>query len=784
MSPEERAAAKTAATSGIESNVLRQLEKSRLAAAEKEAAKKSPAEGTSAIEAAVLDQLKTSAAGAEGVSGPVPWYTKLSNAAQRAVVSVTGDRLPAGEEVDPKVSQGLDLAKFGPLGLLVGAPVAAMGAIDSLANRDRNEGGIKTGTTLATALMDTLSLGSMNRVEAAADTMLGNPLSDGSINADYWSQLNEEALQQDEIRRANPKTAFGGDVLGFALPGAALGKVAFSAAAEAGGAVGKLVATPVNRVLFGSGIGAAQSGAYTLTKTGDLQEALVDSSLAMLGGVVLGGLALGGTAGAKAIFGSKMKPDAINAATGKELLDKANEFRAAQGLPPASAAQVMEDLQKMGPDAALLDIFPGLQGQANRIISKGGDAAETLRGLMATRNEFFRELTAPDGTLRTAFAAEALPSKTAIAREAKDRMANLSPQYTEVFKANAGVTISAKQILDNVTMLFGPTEKWAGPELDAFKLLSKEIKQYLKQTPKGQKRDALPLEQATKLLQFLSGAAGKQQAKVAGKDALVRMTSATGRRVTQAADYVRSLLDTTVEDLKPLNALYKDYASMQTAYKAGKTAFASDAQDMTDILAFIGDTTKGTLTKRAYVEGAKYHLFTLLDKAPTAAAIDDILTKNRPLIAKMEGMFGKDPTAEMVGATKAMVTKAKTAEQLTVAQLTAPARELIESQGGKGLKDFVDLAIATAAPFGITSKAGGAGALGRLVGRPVSDAVETQADTFAGDMLSKVGEGASSAFVELQKMLQRSAAASTAPEVSRTVGAAGVVPAIQNLQGQ
>jgi hypothetical protein len=786
-------------------------ERKRIAAAVKERAAKrdsvqaSPSGITKSESEAAKERMKAKLAAEGALSGtaieePPGMLNQAGHAINRFMTEMFGG-VPQEGDLDPKLADPVHDA-LGPLGYLTAPAAAAVGLLDTMRNRDERQGKVAPATTALNSILDVFSLGTLNKAKASMDQLYEEvPQNVDSLEAaeELYKQQNGEdfptaakrledaAIEQEKLRAANPNAAMASDFGAMVATGGGLGKVAFHAANKLPAVVGKyLIGSGPARVIFGSSVGAGEVFAYSLNKNGDLEKAATDASVAMLGGVALGGLLSGGKKLSDHLFGV-MKPDAIQAAVGKELLDAANLDRMQKGLPEATAAEVAADLAKLGPDASLLDIFPGLQKYANRIAGQGGAASHDLANLIATRAEFFKDLVAKDGTLRTAFRSQAVLSEQSLLRVAKQRKAELSPVYDAIYAAYPNLKFSAKQILQNVETLFGDKLKWGADLQDAYSMLKQELAAHAKQaTPKGAKKltDDLSLEQAVSLKEFLKDAAGSQAVKVAGKDAAVSSTNRIGRAFSIAGDYVTKLVHGAAGGLKEVDDLYGSLSSMKAAYKAGKKAFASPDISAADIQAFMGDTSKSVLAKRAFVEGAKAHLFKRLDKATSATGIAKILQDERPMIESMEALFGKEATADMIGAVTPMLTKIKTAEQLKAAIQSGNVKEFIENSGPE-LKKLSDVIIAMGGPFAVTSKAGSFGAAGRILGRPVSKNLTEQADTFAGGIMGKMGEGASEAYRSLQALLGKAALPSTAGQAGAgaAVGA-GIGGVGANMEGQ
>jgi hypothetical protein len=796
MSPEDRAEEKKVSAAALKADMLRRLQKNAV---------NSPTQGSITEDALQQDasrRLQTEAAGkATGIEETPPWWNRLGHAAKRAVKSVVGEPV-ADEDYDPKM---LDPAHdaLGPLGYALAPATFATGVLDTLKNRDERTGRVAPLTTAINSLLDVFSIGKLNEASATMDQLYEEvPQNFDSLEAasalhaqatgedfpTFARRLDEAALEQEKVRAANPGTAFGSDLVAMVGTGGALGKVAFSLANKAPAVVARyLVGSTPARVLFGSGVGAGETFAYSYNKNGDLEKATTDASLAMLGGTILGGTVVGGRKLYNHLVG-KMAPDAIQAATGQKIVEVINADRQMQGLPPITASEYAAQIAAAGPNASALDIFPGLQKYANRIIREGGDAAKRFYDLIATRAELWNDLTDPRGTLRQTFQSPAVRSEQTIMRDVKAKHASMQPEYDKVYEANQDVRFSGKQMLNNVATVFGPRNEWDGAKIEAFSLMKAQVDMLRKQagsTTRGKKpQDALTLRQTVKdVLNFLQRAANSETVKVVGKDAPVTRTNEAGLALQDAAHAIKTMVQERVPDLAPLNKVYGDYMGIRTAYKAGKKAFSSADIDSADIKAFLNDPQKSALSKMAFVEGAKYHLFKKLDAAKTAQAMDKILTQERPLVESMEAMFGKEATTDMIASVRKTLTQVKSAQELEAAARSGTASQFVPNTGPE-LKSLVDAGIALGAPFGITSKAGGFGAVGRLLGRAPAESIEQQADTFAGEIIGTMGERASTSFEELQKLLRRSALASQGGDVRQSAGAAAMGSAVDSATGE
>jgi len=690
--------------------------------------------------------------------------------------------VPEAGDLDQKLGQADDITAamgYNPASAIASLTTGIHGVVDTLANRDARTGDTTGLTTAATAVTDTMSIGTKDKTGAMIDTAFGNrprPTSEDGVEVlselwqqetggdmpTYLEQLERRELEQEEIRAANPMTALAGDVLGATITGATLAKGAFSMASRGTGFVANaLTGSAFRRLLFGSVIGGAETMAYSLNKDGDLKEAAIDGTVSLLGGMVLGGFFAGVKGGYKRITG-KRSNDAVQAAVGESFLDMINNVeRKAMGLPPATAAEIAEEVAALGPTATVMDAYPKLREFANGFIaidgSKGNAAA--LYDLMSTRSSFMKDLMDETGHLRSAFSAKGVRSFDTVSRSVKERFKVLQPRFTEIYDANKNLRFSAKQITSNVKTLFGPNNRWSPDQIDLVNALKDQISAFKKQTAIGNKTkklsDSLTLEQTVKLKQWLQDSIGAKVAKVAGKDAPIPLTNTSIRNFTMAQELIGDMVEDLVPDLKPLNAVYGNLSSLKTAYKAGQKAFTSTAKDSADVAAFLADKHSAA-AKRLFVEGARFDLFKKLDAAKTIDQVDTILNDNRVMLRKMEAMFGKGATAEMINNVTGMVKQVKTATALRKA-FDAPKVSNVNLDSGVNLKKMLDEGIATAMVPGLSSVAGGLGAMGRLFNSGPNQAAVDATTKFGSEALTRTGSAVSDVFTQLQDMVRRSA---------------------------
>ena len=691
------------------------------------------------------------------LQNPLSIADRAVNAVGRGVTSITGE-LPQAGDIDEKLS--LEGLMGGPGGLATAPLQAVLGVLDTLQNRDHRVGDIAPVTTAGNAALDVASIGLANTVRGGIDMLEKDVNPDGAWEA--WTEESERrALEQEEIRAANPGVAMATDVVTSIGTGGAIAKGMYETMAKYAPKVAKAVGQSRHgRVLFGSGVGGTEVAAYRMNKDGDLEQALVDGSLAALGGVVLGGL-FEGTKGLWSIIRNTKSPDVIEESVGGEILRMIDIEQQGKGLPPATASSVMKSVQELGPDATLLDAFPSLKQFAMYVL-RNEDAAMSgagLRNILSTRNGLMEDLMAPDGLLREVFKAKTVRGYKTFSEDVAKRFSTLQPRFSEVIKQNAGVRFAGKPIVAAVQKLFGDKTRRTAAQTDLLSAISGNIEKYkaLGKKVKDAKGklvypDQLTLEQATDLKQVLQRAAGEKALRIAGTDRTLPLDNLGLRDLAKVQGYLADLIHNKVPELAPLDKVYGSVASLKSAYKAGEEMFTKSAADSADITMFLNDPKKSAAAKRAFVEGAKYRVFKMLNKAKDAKGIDKVITDNREVFQRMEALFGKDQVAAMVEAIRPSVTKLKTAEALNKA---IPRLEKAEGRN-TNFGSTIDMATVVGGVPGVVSKAGLLGAFRRLFGQAVDPKEVAQKREMYGSILSKMGDGASDAFRGLEEIMNRS----------------------------
>lgn len=717
---------------------------------------------------------------------------KTGNAIGRFVTGITGE-LPQAGDIDPKLKAAVGPGSMTPLGALLGPAMAAFGSLDTLENRDSRTGVTPPLTTALTAGADTTLLGTLNTLRGTLDAAMS--VAAGEVTGDGFGEaraeaIDQRALDQEEIRAANPRTALGADLLASVGTGAAAAKGSFGLLSKLSPKAAVNVGRNwYGRILFGSGVGAGEAFTYRLNKDGNLSRATTDASLAMLGGTVLGGLFDTGK-GLASIIRNIKAPDVIEEGVGRELIRMINIERQIKGLPAAKASDVAAEVAKLGPDATLMDAYPTLKQFAVHVLRNEDSAmaGDGLRAVISTRADLLEDLLSPDGTLREAFSAKAVRGPKQFSADVSDRFAKLQPRYADIYKLHEGTTFSSKQIASNIATLFGDKTRRSASQTDMIDAIQKYLSGYKAQgkkisikSPTGGSKagfaDELTLEQVVDLKRVMQTAAGAKELKVAGTARTLALDNIALRDLSRVQGYLSDLVHSKVEELIPLDKVYGNLASLKTAYKAGTEAFTKTAADSADVTSFLMDAGKSAAAKRAFIEGAKHRIFKLLNKAQTADGIDKVLTDNREIFQRMEAMFGKDGLKAMIDDVRPQVIKLKTAEDLRKA---IPRIEKPESRNTV-IGETLDTATAIGGIPGVVSKAGALGALRRLMGQAVDPAEATKRRELYGGILGKMGEGASDSFRTLEGLLNRPIRPSDVGSLQRPAGAA--LGAAQVLNG-
>jgi hypothetical protein len=687
----------------------------------------------------------------------------------------------ADEDMDPKLKDPWH-DQLGWGGIATVPAVAALGYYDTLKNRDERTGNQSGLTSFLGSALNVLSIGQLKEAEATVDMLyeqipqdvkddkdiaMLNYVNMAETGEDFMSMEEREqqvAMELQASRDANPWTAFTGDVVASIATGAALGKTAFSLANSSvvPAALSKaLVGNPVSRLVFGSSIGGAEMAAYSWNMNGDLNKALIDGSVAALGGLAIGGLFNAG----KTLFG-KEAADAMQARVGNDIIEKMNFDNKARGLPPVTASQVAEQFSAAPAGSTMLDIWPGLQGHANRIVRAGEDGALKLAELIHKRQSLYVDLADPQGPLRKLMSSTSIVTQDGMLGLAKKQKAFISPKYTELYKAadDAGVTFSGKKLLAGLREMYGPQNKWLPEIKEAYDFAVHEInslKRLAASGVKGKKTvDLLTAEQTNSLYRKLGKAATGETIKKSGKDAAVASTNELGYQIGRAKHAIGALIQKQLPELGELNFQWSDLEAVKPSFKAGIKGFKEPTGQ--DFARFLANPDVGLFAKRAYVMGAKNYVFGLLKNAKTEHAIRNILESNKVVVEGMEAMYGKEQTQEMIGAVLDQIKKLRVTEQLEAAAMTGATPQFLDNVSGKKAKELSDIGIALASTFGGTSQAAGLGAFGRTLARPISAAAETAADAFGADLFTKMGNNASDAFGALSHLLEKTAVPSKA----------------------
>lgn len=728
------------------------------------------------------------------IEAPPGMLRSAYNAVGRFMTDTFGGELPQEGDWDYKLENptvGTDFM-MDPVGSL-GRTVlnTGLGAIDTLQNRDERTGKTTRLNTALNSALDVGTIGTANTMRGAIDYVDAvdgyqalsevDPETTEAYAADaaeepksFAEYVDRRALEQEEIRAANPGTAIGTDMLTAVLTGGGLAKGAYKLLEKG---AGKAVAANIGRnwagrILFGSSVGSAEVFAYRMNKEGDLEKAAKDASLAMLGGVAIGGL-FETARGLKNIIRNTKAPDIIEEAVGDEIISMINIERQTQGLPAARPSDIMAEIAKMGPDATLMDLYPSLRKFAEHVLKNAdsADAGKGLREIISLRKDLLQDLIGPDGTLRTAFGSKSVRGESQFFADMKARQTALQPRYKAVTDANTAMRFDAKQIKDNLLTLFGGAkERLSVGQMELIDFISANLDNYIaagikktkggKVTPKG-----VTLDNMLDLRVVLGKQTGSKAAAVATKGGQISLDNVDYRDLAQVSGYLSDLIHLKAPELIPLDKVYGNLGKSKTAYKAGLDMFTGRMVDSADVQRFMAEPVKSAAERRAFTEGAKYRIFKLLNGAKTADGIDRILLENRELLSRMEAMFGADGLKQMIDDVRPQIVKLKTKEVLgkAVENMAIHGPDKANASIGR----TIDVGIAIGGIPGWASKAGMLGGLRRLAGQAVDPAEMAQKREMFGDVLSQMGTGAANKYKHLNDILSRSIRPSDMGAVTR-----------------
>ena len=718
--------------------------------------------------------------------------------------------LPQEGDYDPKM-EAFQRGTTDPISVMLRTGIGTLGILDTVQNRDERTGDITPLNTAANSALDVVTIGGANKIRGGIDYLgdyvhenagYQNGMDPNAYLSKEWQEaiskgerktyaeyVDERALEQEEIRAANPGTAIGADILTSMFTGSAIAKAGFGVLNKFPTAARAIGRNWYGRILFGSGLGAGEVMAYRLNKDGDLEQATQDASLAMLGGMALG-TAFESAKGMWNIARNTKPKDVIQEAVGGEILRMINIERQTQGLPPAKVSDIAAEVAKMGPDATLMDLFPDLRQFAEHVLRNEDEvmAGTGLRAIIATRADMLEDLLAPDGTLKTIFGAKAVRGETQFFDDVKARQKVISPRYERIKKDYASVRFDAKKIKDDLLQVFGGAkERLSTGQLELIDFIDDQLKTYLEAgtkkvktaTGKGTvKPKGVTLENMLDLRAVLGKQTGTKGAAVTSKGGRVSLDNLDYKDLSTVSSYISDLMHLKVPKLEPLDKVYGNIGATRSAYKAGLEAFTKTMKDSFDVGKFLTSTNKSAAEKRAFIEGAKYRIFKTLNKAKSADDIEKVLVENRDLFGRMEALFGKQGLQAMIDDVMPNVRKLKTAEVLGAAK----AKRVGDSQSRfTPVGEAIDIATAIGGIPGIVSKAGAFGALRRLVGQAIDPAELAQKRQMFGDVLSQAGDQTTETFKMLEQLQTRSIRPSDMGAIKRSTSAVEGVDRYLNM---
>lgn len=670
----------------------------------------------------------------------------------------------------------------GPLGYIMAAPSMAVGALETLENRDTRKGEIAPATTAVSSIMDSASLGSMNKLRGLLDAqaaVMSGEISDDQFGAALAEKTDEAALKEQMVSAANPMTAMGGNVIGSIAPGVGIAKLGIGAANKfAPKALKYLSSRWAGRAAAAGSAAAVESFLYRVNKDGDLERAKGDAAIGFLGGAALGSLFEGLGVAARKLKGTKLV-DEIDEGVGREIIRMVNNDRALKGLPPATAMDVEKIITDMGPDTSLMDAFPSLKVLAKSVIKDdvGTGAADDLKALIATRNDLLEDVMSPDGTLRSALDAKSVRSPTKFFEDVKARFKSLGPQYDKLYKQYSGLSFDIKKMTADLDTMFGPDKStWTQAQLETVEGIKDNIAYMVsssaKKTKQGTvKSKVLTLQQVVDLKNQMQEAIGNKALRIARTDKTVPMDNRAVYNLSNIASYFTEKINVMAPDFRPVNSVYGNIAATKNAYTAGNEIMDVSGVDKAAFRAFVSNPMKTAAEKRAFVEGAKQNLFTQLTEAVKkndgVKGIERVLTDNKPQLDRLRALLGDKAVDDMMIAVMPAVAKLRTATELgsIVPKVNKP------KPPSPVIGELIDTLIAAGSPVGITSKAAGAGAVRRMAAlSPAADELAGQQQLYGG-ILSKMGQSASSAYKGLEELMQRNIRPSQARGIAQ--GAAG-----------
>jgi hypothetical protein len=654
-------------------------------------------------------------------------------------------------------------------------PLNILGAIDTLRNRDERTGVSTDLTTAATTALDTMSIGTSDETRGVIDAILAPKGDTTPFIQSAQEAMDMRKLEQVEMREDNPLAAVAGDIGGSAVSGSVLAKGGFNLVAKYLPSAAKAIgATWYGRSAFGAGAGAAETFAYTMNKDGSLEKAAKNAGLAFMGGIVLE-RGLAGLGKGYQFLRNVKTPDAIAEGVAKQIVDNINIDRAKQGLPAATATDIQTQIDALGKDATLLDVYPKLKQFAQYVL-KNEDSLYTGRGLMdmlATRKDIMTEIMSEDGVLTDVLQAPSLRSPKTFEAEVAKRHKVLVPRYTEALDAITD-TFDPKVLKKSLDDLLGDKASRPLQTQAVFDFVARQLDAAAKQ---GKKRGAnvpkeISAKQVFSILKTLDKGVSVTDLKMA--DGMPSGVKAANKEdwvdTSIVRSYLRETLGNVSEDLKKLNKVYGYQADTLKSYKAGAAMLTDSKTSPADILRFMANPAKSKGDLRAFAEGAKYKLFDKLMAVSDEVGLERALTDNKKITGKLRAIMGDEAVDAMLASLKPMLEKSKLAKDLME---VVPKMQTPDPSKGTFTK-ALDLAIAAGGVPGVTSKAGAFGALGRTIGQKAGVPEGPAERTMYSEVLSQMGDGATASFKKMDDLLKRAIKPTGMSQVGRTGAAAAI----------
>ena len=679
------------------------------------------------------------------------------------VTDVTGG-LPQMGDIDQNLIDAFNPAvttdaNLLPFKITPDFPQAMVGLLDTFKNRDERTGEIAPLTTLMTSTADTVAIGSLNKLGAFYDAQ--DQAGEEGFDEALAAATYQRALEQEEIRAANPVTAISGDIMGSFMTAVPIGGLAAGGAKLLG--LGKpLIGTWLGRTAFSSAVAGGEAFAYRLNKDGDLEQATTDAAITMLGGIAINSI-LGGLGVGKRLFAKPSKTDALTQEVGEEIIRFINIDQMNNGLPPITASQVQAKLSQLGPDASLLDAYPALKTlMAGSMRAEGDEAASlVVRETLAARNNLMESVSKPDGLVSQVLGAQGVRGKAQFAADTKVLTDSLQPRYTAALREYADTRQSAKQLKEGITTLFagGDRARWTSAQSDLHDALIKQITSFQENLPKmsgkGSKKvlgDDMTIEQMIDLSRTIADASSKKAIRVAGSDKVLPLDKTALRDLTTTGQYLKAqiarLTGGEFSEINKLNSLYGQFTSAQSAYAVGRKVM-KPAGEVADIVRFLS-STKSPTSQAAFIEGAKYELLKKLRTATTPELMKKALLDNKDVINRLTALVGQGNVETMISSLEPALIKAQTADELLRVLPHGKAGD-----AGTAVTDIFNLARAAGGASNQVSSAAALGGLGSLLQRlthPSAAAAPIKRGMQA-DILSKVGPEASATFKGLEDLI-------------------------------